>query len=347
MSTMNSITIVGGGLAGLALGIGLRQDGVPVTILEAGRYPRQKVCGEFLSGRGVAVLEQLGLRDLIFAAGARLARTARFARGAVASSVHALPVPAVCLSRWQMDKLLADEFRRRGGDLREQQRGPASVLGAGHVRATGRQVEPAVDGWRWFGLKAHARGVQLPADLELHLNGHEYVGLCRLSDGVANVCGLFWRRAAAPGLRDQWRELLRGPAGSALAAQMRAAEFDESSFRAVAGLSLAPHRAARRAEVCLGDALTMIPPLTGNGMSLALESAALARPHLAGYARGELAWPAARQRIAAACDGAFARRLRWASLAQQLLTEGVAQRWAAATILHTQWAWRWLFVATR
>ena len=54
---MKPITIVGGGLAGLTLGIGLRQRGVPVTIWEAGRYPRHRVCGEFISGNGQAVLD--------------------------------------------------------------------------------------------------------------------------------------------------------------------------------------------------------------------------------------------------------------------------------------------------
>ncbi|HZI32692.1 MAG TPA: NAD(P)-binding protein, partial [Candidatus Binatia bacterium] len=52
MAHAKSITIVGGGLAGLTLGIGLRRRDVPVTILEAGEYPRHRVCGEFISGRG-------------------------------------------------------------------------------------------------------------------------------------------------------------------------------------------------------------------------------------------------------------------------------------------------------
>ena len=43
------VTIIGGGLAGLTLGIGLRQRNVPVTIREAGQYPRHRVCGEFIS----------------------------------------------------------------------------------------------------------------------------------------------------------------------------------------------------------------------------------------------------------------------------------------------------------
>jgi 2-polyprenyl-6-methoxyphenol hydroxylase-like FAD-dependent oxidoreductase len=46
------ITIVGGGLAGLTLGIGLRRRGVPAALWEAGHYPRHRVCGEFICGRG-------------------------------------------------------------------------------------------------------------------------------------------------------------------------------------------------------------------------------------------------------------------------------------------------------
>ena len=51
------ITIVGGGLAGLTLGIGLRQCGVAVTVHEAGHYPRHRVCGEFISGRYAFVMK--------------------------------------------------------------------------------------------------------------------------------------------------------------------------------------------------------------------------------------------------------------------------------------------------
>ena len=49
---MKPVTIVGGGLAGLTLGIALRENSVPVHIYEAGTYPRHRVCGEFISGRG-------------------------------------------------------------------------------------------------------------------------------------------------------------------------------------------------------------------------------------------------------------------------------------------------------
>ena len=63
MAALKPISIIGGGLAGLTLGIGLRRLGIPVTIWEAGRYPRHRLCGEFMSGRGQEVLARLGLLE--------------------------------------------------------------------------------------------------------------------------------------------------------------------------------------------------------------------------------------------------------------------------------------------
>src|SRR5436305_10960201 len=52
------LVIAGGGLAGCSAAIRALQAAPKsrILILERGRYPRQKVCGEFLSFGGVAVL---------------------------------------------------------------------------------------------------------------------------------------------------------------------------------------------------------------------------------------------------------------------------------------------------
>src|SRR5262249_3164002 len=106
---LKPITVVGGGLAGLTLGIGLRRLGVPVTVWEAGHYPRHRVCGEFISGNGLAVLERFGLRPLFDQAGAVPVVSARFIAGRNASPVRDLPAAALGLSRHLMDALLAEE----------------------------------------------------------------------------------------------------------------------------------------------------------------------------------------------------------------------------------------------
>ena len=120
------ITIIGGGLAGLTLGIGLRQRGVPVTVWEAGHYPRHRVCGEFISGHGQETLARLGLRELLERAGAVNAGTAAFFSATQSAPPRSLPARAICLSRFTMDELLAVEFRQLGGELREGQRWPSA-----------------------------------------------------------------------------------------------------------------------------------------------------------------------------------------------------------------------------
>jgi len=346
MSSSKPITIIGGGLAGLTLGIGLRQQGVSVVVWEAAGYPRHRVCGEFISGNGQAALERFGLRALFDEAGAVPARTVTFFCGPHRSPVRRLPAPALCLSRHSMDALLAREFRRLGGDLRENARCRPAPSGEGVVLAAGRRAGTRENGRRWFGLKVHAANVCLSADLEMHVSPASYVGVNRIDHGETNVCGLFAarRRDAAPDPKFEW---LRGTPGSALRERLGEARFDGRSFCSVAGLSLEPQRAVQRQECCIGDALTMIPPVTGNGMSMAFESAEIAVGPLAAYSRGEAGWTQARKSIANGCDACFARRLAWARLLQWLLFSPLLRGPCGPLLLNSDALWSWMFSRTR
>jgi flavin-dependent dehydrogenase len=347
MAAAKPITIVGGGLAGLTLGIGLRGHGIPVAVWEAGHYPRHRVCGEFISGRGQETLVRLGLRTLLADAGAIPGRTVEFSSCTIAGRVRELPEPALCLPRYQMDALLAGRFRELGGELREGGRWRDQAIADGVVIASGRRPQPVVDGWQWFGLKAHARSVKTRADLEMHVSSAGYVGLCRQPGGVVNVCALFRRQPGSGAAAGNWQEQLRGAPGSLLRERMSNATFVDDSFCAVAGISLKPRGARHQAECRIGDALTMIPPLTGNGMSMAFESAEMAVAPLAAYSRGETNWNQARQTIARACDTAFARRLSWAKWLQQLILLPAAQDTLVTLASRREWIWRLLFAKTR
>ncbi len=347
MSARKPITIVGGGLAGLTLGIGLRQRSIPVTVWEAGHYPRHRVCGEFISGKGLGTLERLGLRELLVQAGAIPTRTTAFFSARSASAIRELPEPALAISRYILDDLLARQFRQLGGELRENERWRETDLREGIVRSSGRRLQPVVKGWRWFGLKIHARNVRLAADLEMHLGPSGYLGLCRLKDGEVNICGLFRRTAVAGDASLGWREMMRGAPGSPRHERLAEAVFDEDSFCSVAGLCLEPQRAAASSDCCVGDAITMIAPVTGNGMSMAFESAEIAIEPLAAFSVGEMAWDKAQQTIAQRCDEVFARRLRWAHWTQRLLLAPHLQNVTTLWAPRWQWLWRLLVERTR
>ena len=345
MTAPRTITIVGGGLAGLTLGIGLRQRGIPATIFEAGHYPRHRVCGEFISGNGPAVLERLGLLPLLERAGAIRVFSASFISGPNHSPVRNLSTPALGLSRYLLDATLANEFERLGGKLHVGARWQEKDFGDGTIRSTGRHAQSTENGWRWFGLKAHARNVNLSADLEMHVSADDYVGVNRINDGEVNICGLF--RARPGETRESGFELLRGQPSSPLHEKLAGAQFDEQSFCSVAGLSLTPHRAAEKQDCCIGDAVTMIPPVTGNGMSMAFESAEIAIAPLSRYSRGEMTWPETRAAIAQACDAAFAERLAWARRLQWLLFSPLLRTPFAKALLGSDAIWNFMFAKTR
>jgi 2-polyprenyl-6-methoxyphenol hydroxylase-like FAD-dependent oxidoreductase len=252
----------------------------------------------------------------------------------------------LCLSRFDLDAMLARHFSGLGGELR-QERWRKEGAGDGVVWANGRRAQTREGGWRWFGLKVHARNVASLADLEMHGSPNGYVGITRLRNGEVNVCGLFRRPAAASEAAPAWADQLRGATGSPLHSRLAPAVFDEASFCSVAGLSLRPQRARDRSECCIGDALTMIPPVTGNGMSMAFESAQLAIEPLAAYGRGELTWTQAQQAVARACDQAFGKRLRWARWLQWMMFTPVLQHGLAPLVLNSEILWCVMFAKTR
>lgn len=317
---MRPVEIVGGGLAGLSLGLALRRAGVPVTVREAGDYPRQRVCGEFITGLSPATVAWLGMKEIL--AGARPHReVAWIHRGRVVLR-HDLPATAWAISRYELDARLAEAFRRAGGHLVTRIRADATAR-PGRVNATGRRRT----GEPWVGLKRHVRGLALVCGLELHLGRHAYVGLCALPGGEVNVCGLFRRQhGPGPGRADALAGHLRGAGLPELAGRLAAAETCAGSEAAVAGLAFGRGPDAP-GEIALGDAQCLLPPFFGNGMAAAFQMAQAALAPLERWARRDAEW----DETCAAVRRDLRRRLRVrTTLGRALhavLLSPVRQRW--------------------
>jgi flavin-dependent dehydrogenase len=97
----------------------------------------------------------------------------------------------------------------------------------------------------------------------------------------------------------------------------------------------------------VGDALTMIPPVTGNGMSMAFESAELAVEPLAQFSRGELSWRETHSEVARRCDARFRPRLRWAGWLQKAVFAPYIPHRLLRVASQSPWIWRSFFGLTR
>ena len=59
------VIIIGGGPAGCAMALDLNLRGYEVALCDQAKFPRDKVCGEFISPGADPILEQLGVLDAI------------------------------------------------------------------------------------------------------------------------------------------------------------------------------------------------------------------------------------------------------------------------------------------
>ena len=325
MNALLPIEIVGGGLAGLATGLALRRAGVPVTVFEAGDYPRHRVCGEFISGLDEGTRDRLGLGPLL--ADARPHRSATYHLRGRALRPFALPATAWGISRHTLDARLARAFVAAGGELRTHTRLPEEEAPPGRVFAAGRRRK----GPFWVGLKVHAAGLALVNDFEIHLGERAYVGLSRIETGAVNVCGIFASREIPAKGAELLPAYLEATGLGELARRLRAAEIDPASVCATAA-SLGDRRVAASDRIWIGDACATIPPFTGNGLAMALQGADLAVAPLLAYSSGRAEWAESIRRVGAAQRRRFGRRLLLASLLHPFFLERRRQSWLAALV---------------
>jgi flavin-dependent dehydrogenase len=307
------ITIAGGGLAGLALGIALRLRDVNVTIHEASVYPRQRVCGEFISGITDEALERLGISGSLRAAVPLSTACWR----SDTRILREMNVTGKGISRWKLDDLLQGNFRSLGGNLVTRSR---ITPGPGVIWAAGRPKSPS----SWIGLKCHVNDLPLSHDLEMLLGTNGYVGLARIEEGRVNICGLFKKQRIGnehgPGLLNAY---LRAGGLHHLSERLSGASIIRESFVGVAGFRFG---SSGEIPFSLGDASCIIPPFTGNGMSMALESADYALQPALDYAAGSRSWEEAARASSLKQKECFRKRMTAASLIHPLLTSATGLR---------------------
>jgi len=309
---IKKITIAGGGLAGLSLAVALRGRGVPVTVLEAGCYPRHRVCGEFISGVSVETLEFLGIRDLFD--DVRLHRSLCWYGNGQVIHRDMLPEHAMGISRFVLDERLRRRLEGLGGVVKTGVRAKA-VPAEGLVWAAGRRPQPGP----WIGLKAHVRGLPMSADLEMHAGSNGYVGMAGVEDGWVNVCGLFrLDRSLETRGPDLLSAYLEAGGPRQLAGLLRHSEWRRNSFCAVAGFELG-RQAVMSGLLCVGDAESIIPPFTGNGMSMAFQAAEITCEPLVAWAQGDLSWQEAMNECRSLLTRRFRRRLAVARVLHRVL----------------------------
>ncbi|WP_207533648.1 NAD(P)/FAD-dependent oxidoreductase [Desertivirga arenae] len=288
-----SITIVGGGLAGLVCSIILSRNGFPVTLFEKKTYPFHRVCGEYISNEVIAFLKSLEI-DLYRFNGAKITELA-------ISSVSgrtfktSLDLGGLGLSRFLLDDHLYHKALASGAKV---------VLGikANNISFNDNQFEVLLEDGRlitsdfviaahgkrsnldkartffthrspFIGVKYHIK-TDFPKNLvQLDNFKDGYCGTVKIEDDKYCLCYLSHKNNIKThgNLLDMEKAVLYE--NPLLKMLFQNSEFLYSKPEVINEISFERKGLVEDHVLFCGDSAGMISPLCGNGMAIAIHSA--------------------------------------------------------------------------
>ena len=279
------LAIVGGGPAGASAAITAARAGASVVLFDSSGFPRQKVCGEFVSAESLGLLRELVrgheraneiLQNAPVVGRARIFASGRVAETSITPPGLSIPRAVLDLLLWECTQQAGVAAHSKCEVLAIEGRGPftlSTALGEFSANAvilcTGRwsrfsDSRAVGSGPKWIGLKAHYRERHAAPSTDLYFFDNGYCGVQPVAQDAVNVCAL-----------------VRSDSATTLEAVFRCSpqlhERAKQWERITASVSTAP--VLYRRPVCVrghillaGDAAGFIDPFAGDGISLAMRS---------------------------------------------------------------------------
>ena len=339
---MKDLAIIGGGLAGLTAGLIANRMGHSVVLYEKKAFPFHKVCGEYLSLESEPILRWLGLPidewKLPFLTQFRITHP----NGKEFKA--RLPLGGIGISRFTLDNFLQTKLVEEGGIVLDNTRvtsvtnlGDKQEIISDHPEFSGLDTrlvftaagrnrpsfpvlqETGQTGKRYVGVKLHVLADIPTNQIELHHFQGGYCGISAIENGGYCLCYLI----------DE--ELIKNCRGNLEETEERYLHKNQTLKRyftqfpkltervSTAGVFFTKRSVQAGDILFLGDSAGMIPPLAGNGMSMAIHSATiaanLAHRHFIGHLdRNEIGMC-----YESEWNNAFSGRLRMARTLQSIM----------------------------
>jgi flavin-dependent dehydrogenase len=359
MSKGRDVIVVGAGPAGSAAAAVLAAGGRSVLVLEKDRFPRRKVCGEFLSGSARESLARLDVLVEVANEAAPIERGAVHLQNGRAVPFE-LPARGFGISRARLDDVLARRAAALGAEVRFGVRvlsveGPPG--GEARVRAAfgGREETLAaraiVGAWgRWDALDralerrfllGRSRFLGWSRDYEAGAGAHSrevrlylfpggYCGLSHIEDGKAHLAGVISDRVRRK-LPQGWEAVLAHARAANRVLDRDLAQLREGAdgFLGTGPVFFTSKPPAEAGALMAGDAAGVIDPFSGEGLAAALASGILAAETIERGLAGAIRMSDVAPAYALAWRRRFASRLGWGAAFRGLMLHPAAAALAA------------------
>jgi flavin-dependent dehydrogenase len=361
METIVDALVIGGGIAGSSLAKQFADCGWRTVLLDRQRFPRHKACGEFLSPESQEMLSKLGLDDVMESLQPQLISSARLIFENGGTVEVSLPGKAWGISRYMLDVALHEAAIHAGAIVRTginvtsikqveegyevniKQDGSAEIILArsvyaawGSHRHNNMFNEPyPLDSskYTYIGIKSHYSGVDPEPVTELYFVKGGYIGISPVENGYYNVAALLESKVVK-GMGTTVPAILEATskANPLLVERMKNALPVEATQTSIAPVRLSQQPLAWHVIPHVGDAAVVIPPLCGDGMSIALRSSFICCGLANRYLRGEISLTLWQEEYTQAIQREFNGLIRRGRLAHILCSMPKVTRWFPSAI---------------
>jgi menaquinone-9 beta-reductase len=303
------VAIIGGGISGLSLAIDLTRRGHSVVVVEKGSYPRTKVCGEYISNES---------RNYLFNVcpslnGLELPLINKFRLSSTNGSTFEIPLSpgGFGISRYALEMEMYTYALSRGvsfhlntklhsvkkdtTELFDLNTSHASMAAKLVCNSTGRSANsgtiPSATRAKYVAVKYHVKIKRDSSLIEIHNFPGGYCGISDVEENKSCLCYIInselVKRAGNNISATQQEFLFENPRLKQIFVN---GEFCFGPPVTVSGIHFGVKKAVQDEIFFLGDAAGTIAPITGNGMSMGIRSAAILSGYASDFLHGKISF---------------------------------------------------------
>ena len=306
MKQETDILIIGGGPAGSTTALYLSKLGYDITLIEKKKFPRETLCGEFLSKEVTDILKELNIFQEFISLKPNQIKSFRAVNDSATELHSDLNFEAYAMKRSVFDSLLLENAKKQNVNIIQpaivrsvsktnlgfisevenesgeviQVKSKLVIAAYGKQNSLDKKLERSFINKKSFlnGIKFHLPVELLkekfPAEIRIYTNEGLYCGMNQVNESEITVCFLENRKKTRIPSRERLAEVIKSNNifGNIFADE--AVDYiNSANVYGTGNIHFGKREVVENGIIMVGDSARVIAPLAGDGIGMAMESA--------------------------------------------------------------------------